>query len=553
MHRERLLIVITLFAIGFGYSVAQETLPRLKGVDLRGSETLHDIMQNVEEHYADQSTDPMEYESALLKWKRWEWYMSSHLGENGSFVNIPERLIRATRGAQTMIDESNRTIYSYWQPEGPISIPYGNTDSGHNGIGRVDRIAFHPTDPDIIYIGTPFGGLWRTVNDGDSWTCLTDHLPSISVGGIVVSHANPDHIYILTGAGDSKPGGASANLGYFPTGIGVLKSTDGGITWSETGEMPGSNGPGLGYILVQDPQNASVLLAGTTSGIFRTQNAGNTWVHLDSVQAVTDIKFHPTNSDIVYAARWSRFIRSDDNGLTWFQGVPFTPGLMQVSPHAVKRIQMAVSPDAPNTVYVLAGPCTAPGEIKGLWKSINSGESFGLVTRTPNIYGKVTNGQDSTDATDYIMGLTASPDDISKLVACGFATWRSENHGVNWEYSTTYKETSPNATDWIHADVHDVQYNPISNDLYAASDGGIYKSTDHGVTWTDLSEGVQTTMFYHMRTWNGSSPKTMGGSHDNGVKYRKDWSDDWYHIMQADGFDVVFNPLSGEPLVLYLK
>jgi len=93
-------------------------------------------------------------------------------------------------------------------------------------VGRVNCIAFHPNNPDIIYAGTPAGGLWKTFNNGAGWFPLTDNLPSLGVSAIVViPKPTGDILYIGTGDRD----------GFDSYGVGVLKSTDGGLTWESTG------------------------------------------------------------------------------------------------------------------------------------------------------------------------------------------------------------------------------------------------------------------------------------------------------------------------------
>src|SRR5690606_31086986 len=103
------------------------------------------------------------------------------------------------------------------------------------------------------------------------------------------------------------------------------------------------------------------------------------------------------------------------------------------------------------------------------------------------------------------------------------------------------------AFNYIHPDIHDLAYNPLNGWLYAATDGGIYRSQDDGATWVDLSPNVETSQIYHMAGWDGHIHKLMMGMQDNGAKYRKNNSTAFTHIMGGDGFDMVFNPETGEP------
>src|SRR5687767_9821822 len=197
----RSIIISLFFFCAFYSAMAQATLEQ----SLVGKTRLDDIMPVVDTYFKSQPNESEEeFESDYLHWKRWEWYMSGRLGPTGEFVNISEFLLAGLREKERMQGHSDRNINSSWSFIGPTTTPYQNPNAGLNGLGRVDRITFHPTNSNIIYIGTPAGGLWRTIDGGFNWDNLTDHLPSLAVSGIVVSHANPNHIYILTGDGDSN-------------------------------------------------------------------------------------------------------------------------------------------------------------------------------------------------------------------------------------------------------------------------------------------------------------------------------------------------------------
>src|SRR5690349_20021204 len=125
------------------YSFAQETLKEL----LQGKTKLSEIMAVVDNYYTTHPEDENEFESEYLHWKRWEWYMSSHLGHGGEFVNIPDMLMKGLAEKEKMTQpSSDRNINSGWTFMGPSTYPYQNLDAQGNGIGRVDRITFHPTN-----------------------------------------------------------------------------------------------------------------------------------------------------------------------------------------------------------------------------------------------------------------------------------------------------------------------------------------------------------------------------------------------------------------------
>ena len=199
--RVNLILLLSLLLIATTGHSQQELRQRLVG-----KQTLADIMEVVDQYYSENPEEEIEFESNYLHWKRWEWYMSGRLGHGGAFVNIPEMLFKGLAEKNRM-PSGERNINSGWNFVGPSTTPLQNPSALYNGIGRVDRIVFHPSNPNIIFIGTPAGGLWSTIDGGSTWNNLTDNLPSIGISGFVITPSNTSIMYLLTGDGDSNIGG----------------------------------------------------------------------------------------------------------------------------------------------------------------------------------------------------------------------------------------------------------------------------------------------------------------------------------------------------------
>lgn len=173
---------------------------------------------------------------------------------------------------------------SNWSSVGPSYI--------QGGTGRVMSITFDPNNPSIIYAGTPSGGLWRFDPFSNSWKVLTDGLPSLGVSDIAVNPQTANEIFILTGDGFPFTASLVSNT------VGVMKSTDGGVTRASTGLSAGSFT--RGRRLLMDPVNTSVLLAATDAGLFRTSDAGASW-SLVQTGSFFDCQFKPSDHNVLYA------------------------------------------------------------------------------------------------------------------------------------------------------------------------------------------------------------------------------------------------------------
>ncbi|MBK7336993.1 MAG: HYR domain-containing protein [Saprospirales bacterium] len=478
--------------------------------------------------------------SGYRQFKRWEYLVQDRLGPDGQVINY-NRMVwdvameMKAKGGNTQADNTEGCQAS-WSLLAPLD-EYVNGQEGYNpGLGRVNVVAFHPFDPDIVYIGTPAGGLWKAVNQGGTWVPLTDHLPSIGVSGIVVHPQNPNLIYILTGDGD----GADTYC------IGVLRSLDGGLNWEETGLAFAVDQTRRGYKLVMSPDNPNVLMAATNSGIYRTADAGATWTQ-EVFGSFVDIEFKPGDPSTVYAHTSNGFYRSTDNGQSWNT---ITAGL----PTGENRVAIGVSPANPQYVYLFAGPASGDGFFEGLYRSTNSGISFSLQADAPNVLGYSIEGQDDRSQSAYDLAIAVDPDDAEIVITGGINVWWSFDGGVSLFITSHwyYPELVFNGLQYTHADIHELVYNPLDGSLWCGSDGGVFRSPDDGITWEDRSSlgatGLSIMQFYRIAGIQGDPNVLIGGTQDNGSN-RWDGGDDITHFDGADGMDCMLHPL--DPQIQY--
>ncbi len=492
---------------------------------LAGKETFSEITATVENYLA---AAPNTYEKEKFEkhFARWAYYQSLHLGPNGEFVNVAQRTFD---GVQNKAPNSAKSANGYWFFIGPNSTSLNNPSADILGNGRADRIAFHPTNPGILYVGTPSGGLWKTTNGGSTWTAVSSYIPSLGISGVVVDQSNPNTIYVLTGDGDTYGNNYLVVLaGYHKLSVGVLVSHDAGQTWQQTGEL--FNGEYVGYRLVQHPTNSNILLAATSEGIYRTTNGGNTWT-LEHSGKTFDLEFKPGAPSRIYASQEGDFAYSTNTGASWITTSTFSPSLCSGG-----RCEIAVTPDESNYVYLLAGPVTGSNTFCGFYRSTNSGASFTRLCNSPNVLGNE-NGT-GNDQSYYDMALAVNPTNNNYIVVGGLCTYRSTNGGSTFTSATDYREGTG---EYIHPDIHGLEYNPLNNYLYALGDGGIHRSTNNGYSYTDIYTGLNTAQFYGLADYDANQYALLAGCQDNGIKYKTGNTSAFSHIYCCDGADAIIN------------
>jgi hypothetical protein len=510
---------------------------------LKNKRTLPAVMQVIDNYYKSPSTKALlgekNAERSYKHWKRWEYWWSSRVGPNGEFVNVTEKMLAATGLQQNRKLTANGSPNQAESVSGNWSLVGPNTTD--NGIGRVDRLAFHPTDPNIIYAGAAGGGLWRTTNGGVSWINLTPDIPSLGISGICINPNNTNEIFILTGDGDSDTGGLVDDFGYMRFSIGVLKSTDGGTTWNKTGSFPGVPSTVVGYRLVMHPSNPLILIACTSDGLFRTTDGGNSWTNVNNNGRYFNMAFKPGNPSICYATgrridgTRAFFWRSTNGGVTWDSTLAINNQINNPN----SRVELAVAPSNTNVVYLLCGGIPDTGFYKGLYRSDNSGVSFALQSNSPNILGRSSTGADNASQSTYDLTVTVSPTLSTTVLVGGIQAWRSTNSGSTW----TYRGTG------IHDDIHELAINPLDSKLWAATDGGMYSSTDNGANWMAHFTQMSISQFYKLAVSPANFNNMIGGLQDNGVKQRTTGSSYFESIGGKDGFAVGYDAV--DPSVYY--
>lgn len=448
--------------------------------------------------------------------KRWEYFWESRILPDGSFPppsliwKAVEQKLRDKAAAKQSKKNRLQTPTANFSLMGPASsIPSGG------GAGRINCIAFNPTNTNIMWAGSPGGGLWKSTNGGASWTTNTDQFTTLGVSAIAIDPNDVSVMYIGTGDRD-------ANDTY---GVGVLRSTNGGSTWNATGLTHTlQNFVTIARILVV-PGSGNVVLCASSAGIYKSTDFGSSWSQKIS-GSFKDMAFMPGNPTVVYAAAGGTIYKSTNTGETW---TALSPGFTS---SAVNRIAIGVTPHNPRCVYALCS--NASGSVfYGLYRSLDTGSTWSLRSSSPNILGGASAGNDTRGQGWYDLAIAVNPNDSNDVFIGGINSWRSTNGGTNWTCKTMwYTGTS---LPYIHADQHAMEYKPGTTQLYAGNDGGVFTTTNGGTNWSDLSNGLQIMQFYRISHAATSATFAMGGAQDNGTNRFNNSS--WAQVYGGDGMD----------------
>jgi photosystem II stability/assembly factor-like uncharacterized protein len=410
--------------------------------------------------------------------------------------------------------------------------------------GRVIAFAVDPNNAARYYVASASGGVWKTINNGTTWTPVFDREGSYSIGWIVLDPKNPLTVWVGTGENNSQ-----RSVSY---GNGVYRSDDGGKTWRNVGLRASEH---IGRIAI-DPKDSNIVYVaaqgplwgpGGDRGLYKTTDGGKTWKQILKISentGVTDVVIDPQNPETVYAASYQRrrhmftlidggpesaIYKSTDAGATWNRlraGLP---------PGDTGRIGLAISPVDSNVIYA----------------TIESGDRRGGIFRSNDRGGSWEKRNDFDAGAMYYARIVADPKDVDRIYIMNVFLMVSDDGG------RTVRRLGERSK---HVDNHEIWVDPGNTDHYLVGcDGGVYESHDRGLNW-HFKANLPIPQFYDITTDNATPfYNVYGGTQDNysfgGPSRTRNASgivnSDWFVTQGGDGFRSRVDP--EDPNTIYAE
>lgn len=460
--------------------------------------------------------------AAIQFWTRQRAYPFDHIKESLFSQEFEKKMRKDTPHPESKTES--------WKSIGPT-----------NRGGRMISLAFNPQNPKTIYAGSASGGLWRSFNQGEgaSWHRISTGHPTLGVGAIAFNPSDSNYIFIGMGEvyrQEASTGGLDQRTFRGSYGNGILRSSDGGVSWDKVLDWEYSDKQGVQVIRV-NPQRPNSVWAGTSRGLYRSLNGGDSWELMKDLAMITDIEINPLDTNVIHMSCGNFYssghgiYRSIDGGINWIKATGELP-----ASYGGKAL-LSMSPENPDIVYAGIGNGYSSGSGTWLCKTTDGGVNWMIVS---DVNYSSYQGWFAHDVAVY-------PNDPDTVLCFGVYGWRSDDGGYSMN-----KITSIGTGTNIHVDFHALEFQPGSpRTFYIASDGGIYRSQDLGNTFDRLDAGLVTTQFYNGFSNSVQDPlKSLGGLQDNGT-YKFVGIDNWVYENGGDGSWTAIDPTNDD--ILYVS
>lgn len=365
--------------------------------------------------------------------------------------------------------------------------------------GRIRAVAINPTDVDQLLVGGVDGGIWKSLDGGESWHPQDDFMTNLAISSMVLDPDNSDTVFVGTGEGFFNVDSAR--------GLGIFRSDDFGSNWAQ---IPSTNNSDFHFVnrLAMIP-GTDIIIAATSTGIWRTTNHGGTWAEVSgfgaSSRGFVDVKLDPSDTTRLYAFHYGgsggtrHIFRSTDSGANWTQlgaaeGVPSGD---------IGRMEIGIGGDG--VVYLAVANNNS--QTNGLYRSPAGGNAF---VKTPSNTPFI----ERQGWYDLICGVNPVDSDI--VFSGAVDIFGTTNAGATISKLTFWNPNPGQIPNYVHADIHNITFFPNDPDSFLIGcDGGIFKSTDGGQTFDDLNNNLRITQYYGTSV-SPDGQRINGGTQDNG-------------------------------------
>jgi|GEM_PF-474876 len=449
---------------------------------------------------------------------KWYWgqrtFGLGYIPQNA--LKIAEQKTQAMRAASGK-GMSAQTAQPAWSLVGPNNIG-----------GRVNAIAINPMDASVVYAGAANGGVWKTTDAGSNWRPLTDQMQSVSMGTLAIDPNDTNTIF--AGTGELSNGVNSYS------GFGLLRSKDGGSTWSDVGP---SNVGAYSRVIV-NPKHSNLVYAAagrSGGGVLRSSDGGSSWAWLagglPKNASVTDMALSMNGDQAVLYAGIASYgvYRSTDGGDNWTKLDPFPSLNAQTD---MVRISLDVDPTNWENVVVLDVRSSGQDDFGGLEVSSDGGNSWNDAGSQFETQGSPFMEPGGSPAQGwYDVYIRVDPSDFTHMLFGGVVFASTRDGGSSWSvmgYNT------------IHPDHHAAAFVPTDpTKVYIGSDGGVFYSPNGGDQFNATTFPIPITQFYGIGIDQTQSDVTYGGTQDNGT-IAGSGSLDWNQFGGGDGTYTLVDP-----------
>jgi photosystem II stability/assembly factor-like uncharacterized protein len=414
--------------------------------------------------------------------------------------------------------------------------------------GRTLCLAFNPQNNATLFAGTASGGLWKSYSAGvgaQAWEEISTGFPVLGVGAIAINPNDSNEIYIGTGEVynyQNTGTGFAVRTTRGTYGIGILKSTDGGITWNPSLNWNYDDLTGVQDLLI-NPDNPQTVFAATTEGTYRTTDSGAHWSLVHNVIMAIDLEYTPGDTSVIFVSCGNSgsanhgIYKSVDGGATFQNSSTGIPtGL-------TGKILFDIADASPNIMLASVANQLAG---MGLYRSSDSGNSWSQINSTDfQLY----QGWYSHD-------VVIDPMNPQNVLCCGINVWKSIDGGSSitqnslwslWDFNAVTPGGSEGPPDYVHADIHAMLYHPQTPGVvYFATDGGVFRSVDNGLNFEGVNGGFQCQQFYaNIACSMSDSLFVIGGMQDNATAIYEG-NPGWRRVIGGDGLSAAVDPFNDQ-------